>query len=55
MIESVMAEMTNEELILLIHVTDKKFSKKRGQLILGTNRNKILPAVFNALTYLWSY
>ena len=44
MIESVMAEMTKGEWVihelLFIHVSDEKFSKKTGKLILWINRNK---------------
>ena len=55
MIESIKSGMTNKKHILLNYVTDKKFSRKRGQIILGIIRNKIFPVILNALTYFWSY
>ena len=55
MIESIIIKMANKYNILFNHVPDKKFSRERGQIILGITRNKILPVILNALTCLWSY
>ena len=41
MIESIMIKMTNKYNTLFDHVTDKKFSRGRKQIILGITKNKI--------------